>query len=372
MTDDAPQPTIPPLRVAFDAGPLYGHRTGVGVAVAGMADSLSARADVKLVPYLVSARATPMPGHRRLPVPGIVASHLWSHSGRPRADRWLGDVEVVHGTNYVAPPSRRPTVVSVYDCWFVRQPDEASALVRRAAHNLRRAVRRGAWVHASSDVTADAVRELFDTDRVATVHLGPPDVRTAAGPAPAGVAELAGSRFVLSIGTEERRKGIPLAVEAFGRLAAGQSDLRLVLAGSKGDDTDAITAAVDALDDPTRVARLGPVADDVRDWLIRNAAVLAYPSIDEGFGFPVLEAQSVGTPVVATAVGSIPEIAGGGAALVDGPRSAVSFAEALGDVLTGAGRLGVIEAGYRNVRRFDWAATAAGLADLYRRAFTTA
>jgi glycosyltransferase involved in cell wall biosynthesis len=105
--------------------------------------------------------------------------------------------------------------------------------------------------------------------------------------------------------------------------------------------------------------------------LLRNAAVLAYPSIDEGFGFPILEAQMAGTPVVAASAGSIPEVAGDAAILVNG-RDAASFATALSDVLEGSGRLGLIEAGYRNVKRFDWNATAAGLVDLYQLAIDSA
>ncbi|MAT05446.1 MAG: hypothetical protein CL424_10440 [Acidimicrobiaceae bacterium] len=355
------------MRVAIDAGPLYGHRTGVGLAAAGCIDALGRRDDVELVPYLVSGRATPLPGHRRLPVPGIVASHLWSRLDRPRADRWLDGAELVHGTNYVAPPTAVPAVVSVYDCWFLRHPELASPLVRRAGANLRRAVARGAWIHASSERTAAAVRELLATERVRTVPLGPPPALDDATAAPRD--DLRGSRFVLTVGTEERRKDIPFLVDAFAELRQRHVDLRLVLAGASGDDTDRVTASIARLPDPETVVRLGTIDDAAKSWLYRNAAVLAYPSIDEGFGFPVLEAQAAGTPVVATAVGSIPEIAGDGAVLVDDPaRAAVVLADAIDEVLGGSRRLGLIEAGYRNVRRFDWDATAAGLVDLYRTA----
>lgn len=352
------------MKVAIDAGPLYGHRTGVGEAVAGMVDALDDRDDVALAPYLVSGRSHPQPGHRRLPVPGIVASHLWSRTDHPRADRWIGDADLVHGTNYVAPPTSLPTVVSVYDCWFLRHPDEASPLTRRAGRNLRRAVRRGAWIHTSSRATEAAVRELLGTDRVATVLLGPP------APLPAGdeaaIAALRGRRFVVAIGTEERRKGLSLLVEAFDDLASSDPDVVLVLAGAAGDDTDALTASISAVGDPSRVHRLGVVDPPTKAWLLRHAAVLAYPSIDEGFGFPILEAQAAGTPVVATAVGSIPEVAGDGVVLVDDPhRSSSAFAAGIEAALAGGGRLALIEAGYRNTKRFDWAATAAGLVDLY-------
>ena len=71
------------LRVAIDVGPLYGHRTGIGVAVQGMVDSLGARTDVALDRFVVSSRADLTDADRRLPLPGIVASHLWSRSSFP-------------------------------------------------------------------------------------------------------------------------------------------------------------------------------------------------------------------------------------------------------------------------------------------------
>lgn len=363
------------LRLAIDTGPLYGHRTGVGVAVEGMVEALGRRDDVEIGPYHLSFRSTPLAGHHRLPLPGIVASHLWSRFDRPHADRWLGRASVVHGTNYVAPPTRLPTVISVYDCWFLEHPELATALVRRAGLTLRRAVARGAWIHTSSEASAASARRLLDTDRVVAVHLGPPLTPSASADLamPDVVSAFAGHPFVVAIATEERRKAIPVLVRAFGLLADDHGTVRLVLAGASGNESAEITAAIDGLPDHVRrrIHRLGPIGADTKHWLIRHAAVLAYPSLDEGFGFPVLESQAAGTAVVASRVGSIPEIAGDAAVLVDGHDPA-TFAAGLQRVLVDeVARLGLIEAGLRNVDRFSWDDTAAGLVDLYRRARET-
>ena len=359
-----------PLRVAIDAGPLYGHRTGVGVATAGLLDALATRQDIELDPYVVSFRSKPAVGHRRLPVPGIVASHVWARSQWPRIDRWASGAQVIHGTNYVVPPTRLPAVVSVYDCWFLQHTDHASPVVRRAGERLRRAVVAGAFVHASSDDTARQVRQLFDTERVTTIRLGlppaPPPLSTLAAPE-VGTA-LRGDPFVLAIGTEERRKALPLLVAAFGSVAVEHAELWLVLAGAEGDDSPAVVQAIDALDAPARarVLRIGAVDDATKHWLLRRAAVLAYPSLDEGFGFPILEAQLASTPVVASDVGAVSEIGGDGVLLVGG-RDPAAFAVALGRAIADGGlRLGLIEAGQRNVRRFDWTDTADRLVALYR------
>lgn len=363
--------TTPDLHLAIDVGPLYGHRTGVGVAVDGMTKALEQRDEVRVDPYLVSFRSNPDSGHRKLPLPGIVASQLWSRTDRPNADRWLGAADVVHGTNYVAPPTSRPTVISVYDCWFLANPRQADSLVRRAGRTLRRRVADGAWIHTSSEATATRARELLGTDRVVTVHLGPPPPADTSGSPDSELAgALTGIPFVVAIGTEERRKDLLTLVRAFELLAADLPDVRLVLAGARGNHSKRLDALLEALapDIRDRVDRLGVIDDTTKNWLLRNASVLAYPSLDEGFGFPLLEAQAAGTPVVAADVGAVAEIAGDGVALVD-DRTANGFAERLVAVIDGSvSRLGLISAGHENLGRFSWESTAAGLVDLYRRA----
>jgi glycosyltransferase involved in cell wall biosynthesis len=369
------EPTAP-LRIAIDVGPLYGHRTGVGVATDGLVRALGERTDVELHPFLLSFRSELRPGHRRLPLPGIVASHLWSRVHGPTVDRWARPAQLVHGTNYVVPPTRLPAVVSVYDCWFLRHPERASPVVRRAGARLRQAVDHGAWVHASSEATAASVRSLLGTDRVRTVHLGAPERVSSAGAAgtpPAAIDRaVVGAPFVVAVGTEEHRKDLARLVRAFA--AVPVAELRLVLAGARSDASAEIDAAVDALapDARSRVLRLGPVTDDEKRWLLRHAQALVYPSLDEGFGFPVLEGQLAGTPVIATDVGSVAEVGGEGVFLVPaGDTDALSgaIARAIDDR---AARLATIAAGHRNLTRFDWHTTAAGLVELYRTALDEA
>ena len=168
-------------RVAYDVGPLAGPRTGVGTAVDALRDALAADPGVELIPYVTSFRARPGDGVRRLPFPAALAHRTWQRVDWPRGGRALAGAEVVHGTNYVVPPSPRPRLVSVYDSWFLRHPDQAGGDVRRAGAVLRRAIGRGVTVHASSHATADALRELFPGVRVDVVHLGRDAADDAAG-----------------------------------------------------------------------------------------------------------------------------------------------------------------------------------------------
>ena len=355
------------LRIAFDTGPLHGSKTGIGFAVEAMLDALRDRDDVTVEPYLLSFRARTSAHERRLPLPARFALRAWSRSAHPRADRWLGGPDVVHGTNYVVPPSSAPTVVSVYDCWFLDHPDQASPDVRLAGRVLRAAIERGAVVHTSSHATEAAVRRHFPGAPVCTVHLGPLVLAPPAERSP--LPQLADRPFVLAIGTVEPRKNLTTLVRAFGDLAREHPDVVLVLAGSDGGHGSAVRSAIDALGPGTseRVLVTGRVDDAARSWLVHHAAALAYPSLDEGFGFPLLEAMQTRTPVVASRAGSIPEVAADAALLVE-PLDHGALAQALLEVITTpatADRLR--DAGERRVGDFSWNACAAGLVDLYGR-----
>jgi glycosyltransferase involved in cell wall biosynthesis len=355
--------------VAFDVGPTIGRRTGVGIVVEQLAGELERRDDVELLPYVLSMRAALPAGVRRLPLPAALAHRAWGRTGRPRVDRWLAPASVVHGGNYVVPPSRLPRVVTVHDCWFLDHPELATPDVRRAGVVLRRAVEGGAWVHAVSTATAARLRDHVATDRIAVVLNGPPPALVPADtPAAAWLERLGGRPYVVAVGTVERRKGLTTLVSAFGR--AELAGAVLVIAGAPGDDLAAVARAVEALPAARRddVHLAGPVDEATKSWLVRHAAALAYPSLDEGFGFPLLEAQAAGTPIVATRVGAIPEVAGAGAELVpvgDVDALAAGLARVAGD---GDRRCELVAAGTANLARFSWSAAGSEIVALYRRA----
>ena len=364
------------VRVAVDAGPLHGQRTGIGNAVAWTLDALAHQANVELLPYVLSTRAKVTAPERRLPLPAALAHRLWMRRS-PSLDRLLGHPDLVHGTNYVVPPTRCPQLVSVYDCWFLEHPDGVRADVTRAAQLLRRAVDRGAHVVTCSAASSAQARALLDTDRVHTVLLGPPpegvtgDGESSKQRRDNWPAELAmldrGNPFVLSLGTVERRKNVPHTVRAFARVAQEHPTVHLVIAGAPGNDQPAVDQAIQQLPDAVqrRVVRLGPVDNELKSRLLFSASVLAYPSLDEGFGFPLLEAQQAGLPVVASTAGSIPEVAGV-AALYAEPTDVDALAANLHLAITSETvRTKLINQGHRNLERFSWAGTADQLTQLY-------
>jgi glycosyltransferase involved in cell wall biosynthesis len=201
------------------------------------------------------------------------------------------------------------------------------------------------------------------------IPLGVPRLGTAARLPDSVAASLGGSPFVLAIATLEPRKNLAHLVSAFGFLAASHPDLHLVIAGRDGPARPAVDQAISRLPDDVRerVVLAGQVDDAGRRALLDTARVLAYPSIYEGFGFPLLEAMSASVPVVAARAGSIPEVAGDAALLVE-PTDERGLAEALDRVLTDDElRSQLVARGHDRIGTFSWTATARALASCYRR-----
>jgi glycosyltransferase involved in cell wall biosynthesis len=368
------------LPVAIDVTPLLGARAGIGVAVAESYAALRALDHgPELLPYALSirarlARAEAPDGTRFVPLPARVLLRSWGHRDQPRIDRWLRPARVVHATNYLAPPSAHPTLVSVYDCSFVRYPELCTPEVRAFEPIVRRAITRGATVHTGSHFVAAEIAEIFGNElqaegRLVVVPLGVPALGVASALPEATSARLNGAPFVLAIGTIEPRKNFPHLVGAFSELASRHRDLRLVIAGHDGPARPAVDRAVERLDVDARerVEILGSVSDGERRALLDHAAALAYPSIYEGFGFPILEAMTARVPVVAARAGSIPEVAGDAALLVE-PTDEHGLAAALDRIIDDDSlRADLVARGEQRVRAFSWDATARGLNDVYLR-----
>jgi glycosyltransferase involved in cell wall biosynthesis len=372
-------PTARPT-IAIDVTPLLGTRTGVGIAVAELVDALQALASAPpLVPYTLSMRARLQrvdapPGTRFVPLPARFLLRSWAHRDTPRIDRWVKPASVLHATNFLTPPSRLPTIVTVHDCSLVRYAELCPPEVLAYEPILRRAIARGATVHVPSEAVADDVEEVFGAPlraqgRLVVVHWGVPPLGTESALPAVVENRLAGAPFVLAIGTLEPRKNYPHLIAAFAAVAAKHPEAFLVIAGHDGPARPAVDAAIAraAPDVRDQIVLAGGVTDAERRGLLDHATVLAYPSIYEGFGFPLLEAMSIGVPVVAARAGSIPEVAGDAALLVDATDE-VALADALDRVIDDDALRGdLIARGRDRVHAFSWPDAARGLLAAYSR-----
>lgn len=380
-----------PITVAFDATACLGRTTGVGTFATESLRRLATRPDLSVYAYALSWRGRdqladavpPGVGLRTRPAAARPLRALWSRWNFPHAETFTGRVDVVHGSNYVVPPTRRAAaLVSVFDLTPIHYPAMCTRDTLAYPGLIARAVRRGAWIHTCSHFVADEIREFFDVDpdRVVVVPAGAGLVHPAEPFARVGDAvsrlDRSDDEFLLALGTVEPRKDLPALVAAFDRLAADRPTLRLVVAGPDGWGTADYDAAVAAADHADRIDRVGWVGEAELPVLLSNASVLVYPSRYEGFGLPPLEAMAAGVPVVTTDAGSLPEVVGDAAAVVsaralaeDRPAGIAALAGAIAEVLdenTDA-RAERIRRGAQRAASFDWETTAAGLDALYHR-----
>jgi len=295
----------------------------------------------------------------------------WALARRPPLPPSLATLDVVHSPSPAAVPPTdpgQPLVVTVHDVAFLIHPElfpRGWRLMYRAA--LARTTRNAAAIITVSRHTAEdlARRTRFPTNRIHVVPLAaslPPSQSDIQGVA----ARLKVPQpYVLFVGTLEPRKNLVRLVHAYRRMSARGSPHTLVLAGPMGWHPQPLLRAI-AQEGPGDIVLTGATSPSDLDALYRGAAAFAYPSLYEGFGLPVLEAMSRGTPCVVSTSSSLPEVAGEAALPVD-PRSVVGLAEALELVTTDralAARLR--EAGLARAARFSWDETARRTLDVYK------
>ncbi|HWQ52420.1 MAG TPA: glycosyltransferase family 1 protein [Bryobacteraceae bacterium] len=283
---------------------------------------------------------------------GLREPHPGNTGRRPLLD-WLAPPgDLFHGLNQRLPRRRARRTVCTFHDLFVLTGDYSTPEFRaRFAEQARHAAAEADRIIAVSGFTALQVEELLGVERsrIRVVHHG---VR--ALPRPEGTAR---EKVILHVGAVQKRKNIARLVEAFEQAGSGW---RLVLAGSAGYGAEEILARIENSPARERILTPGYVsAGELARWYGR-AAVFAFPSLDEGFGIPVLEAMAAGAAVLGSARAAIPEVAGDAALLVN-PEDTGDMAAALEKLIRDEPfRRELGEKGRRRAAEFTWerAATA--------------
>jgi len=347
--------------IALDLTPAITGRTGIARYVTEMAAALPAvGADVRpftLGRSVVDASDTMPAGTRHVRVPLRVLDRMWRMTGRPRIETIVGSVASVHASGPVLVPSRAPVVGVAYDLAALDHPELHP---RRDVDQLRRYVeglRYAAAVVAISRATADRVVAAgVPASRVHAVPIG----RT---PFPEPVdPPLAARSYLLAVGAPVPRKGFDALVRALPAVG----ELPLVIVGHPGSDDERLAALAASLGVSDRVRRVTDADDAALAGWYRDAGAVVVPSVEEGFGLPVIEAQAAGVPVVATDLEVFREVSGGHALLVPAGDD-----DALGDaileaVASGASIRAGIDRARVNAERFTWPACASATAEIHR------
>lgn len=354
------------MRVAIDATPLIGSRTGIGVFVEELLrsfrDYIPDDAGYEVAQYTLSLKAGiagSAHGHW-VPLPARASSYLWRTFGGPKIERFVGNVDVVHGTNFVVPPSNVPRVISVHDLSFLNEARSFRNSNRRFDHSVREAVNSGATVHTISEYVAEEIRDRYGAQDVHVVYPGV-EQKTIV---PKTVQE---RPTLLAVGATHKRKGLVDLIKAFHLVARQNENVQLQLVGPAGNDEENLDQSIKKLPIKirNRVHRLGYVSREHRDQLIGNATILVHPSHYEGFGFPVLEAMSMATPVITTTGGALPEIAGEAASKIH-PGDVEALAGAIIEMLMNEElQKSFAMAGIDRARKFTWQQTAKRMFNLY-------
>ena len=352
------------MRVGLDAGPLLDPPTGVGRYTQELWRALEA-VGIEVTPFAVSLRGRSHRDIKRWRAPARVIHELWRRWGRPGIDGLVGDPDVVHGTNFVVPPTARPSVVTIHDVSYLR--DDAFPGAPQWARLVPWSLERATRVITPSDAIARELVDLYDldADRLDVTHEGVSPVFFGATPLSDGALASRGIArpFVLAAGTIEPRKNLGRLLEAWSALAGERAGWTLVVAGPQGWGP--------GLPRSDNVVFTGWIGDETLPGLLAAADVFAYPSLYEGFGLPPLEAMAAGTACLVGNYSAAPEVVGDAALIVDS-SDVSSLAEGLARLMGNEQtRRDLVLAGKGRAARFTWDRTAAATVAAYEKAIAT-
>ena len=302
---------------------------------------------------------------------GLATLALANYTPLPVSGAGVRDAAVFHASVLVRhPPSRPRLTATLHDLTGFLMPELHSAANLRAEGSFAELARRADGLIAVSQSTRnDAVRLLgIDAAKITVIHSG---VAAAFFECDRETVEAVRQRyalqrpFVLFVGTIEPRKNLDVLLDAFAALPADvRAEFDLAVAGPIGWQSEATEGRLRS----ARGARyLGYIPEPDLAPLTAAATVFAYPSLYEGFGFPVAQAMAAGVPVVTSNVSSLPEVAGDAALLVD-PRSQEELRSALLRLLADPDlRTRLAAAGRARAEGFRWERCAAQSLDFFRR-----
>jgi glycosyltransferase involved in cell wall biosynthesis len=376
-------------KIAIDATPLLPRPSGIGMYVTHLIEALEAS-----LPPEFELEIVYQPGLKNwLRGQLYFPEYLRSHSPRriiplpvrlsnlfirvpelflPIIEQRFATPAIFHGTNHTVFPFKRSSrVMTIHDLTFVKYPEFTNTTVRAYAEQVKHCLQ---WTDLVLTVSHSSKQDIvryfgFAADRI---HVTPLASRYSShylsnqnlqGQNIAQLAQTSPYNFtqpyILFVSTIEPRKNITGLITAFNYLKQTHHiEHQLVLIGQKGWRYEPIFEQIERSPYRNQIHHLSYLSDQLVALFYAKATVFVYPSHYEGFGLPVLEAMTLGAPVVATNTASLPEVAGQGAVLVP-PQDDMALAEGILAVIQDGGfRDRLIQAGYHQAQSFSWQQTA--------------
>ena len=368
------------MKIGVDARPLSYDLTGIGVYVEHLLEALQ-KIDDQNHYFLISNGPINLKLNNRkwAKIEGStmqrLLSTLWMQFRAPRIAAEKG-IDLFWSPRHHLPlflPSRIKTVVTIHDITHRLFPD-TMALPNLLVEKLLMgpSLKKADCVIADSNSTAMGIVAHYpiDSAKIITVYPGKPnlpDPATEASHLPLNLPE----RFFLFVGTLDPRKNLLRVLKAFERIDPHAHDVHLVIVGARGWKNKQFNQHVNTSHIRDRIVMPGYVSRPQLKLIYEKAVGLLFPSLYEGFGFPILEAMSCGTPVITSKTGSMPEVAGDAAMLID-PNEVGAIADAMQEFLSNPGlKETLIARGLQRFDTFSWEKCAVETLQVLRRAVTT-
>ncbi len=364
------------MKIGIDCRLHYYNRTGIGHYIRNLIREFPESANTEMELVLLQSRRereallqAPRMRCRRVFTPAHHPVERWFLAAEIAAQR----LDVLHSPDHVAPKRTGwESVVTIHDLCFLAHPEAYDSASLLYYTQVFRTLPRTAKVITVSEFTRHEVlnRISIAPEKVITVYEAVDPAYYTRTEADCehirrrlGISE----PYILVVGTIEARKNLERVIEAYAVLPRRDRP-QLVFAGGRGYQYENVLEAVQGHRLQDQVKFLGFVDDAELPMLYSGAVCLLFPSLYEGFGLPILEAMACGCPVITSNFGSMAEVAGDAAILVD-PNSAAAIAQGISSLLSDTAlRDGMNARGHARVKQFSWRTAAQQTLAVYREA----
>lgn len=355
------------LRVAVDCRLMFYRKAGISNYTRRLVQALASLDTPIALRVLLDRRdddATWVPSNVKIARTITPAHHRFERFALP-LELARFDLQLLHSPDFITCAGRFKKIITIHDLYFIEHPEAMSEDGKRYYSRVKWSAQKADAIIAVSYFTKKDILRLLpetQTNKVRVVYEAQ-DPKSIDSLQQKTSPLYASSPFALFVGTFEPRKNLTTLLRA---MQTTPPDFKLVVVGETGWGDNEPTRLARELNVDERVHFAGRVSDEARDDLYRNTRVFVFPSLSEGFGLPVLEAMSLGAPVVCSNAGSLPEIAGDAAILVD-PLDHESLARNLAKMWEDdALRAGYSKRSLARAKEFSWRKAAEQTLEIYQ------